>query len=356
MVHTMVANTIFLKISQSLRYSITVLVFMLGVSGCSTMSSKTLTAQKPKTQEQWRALSSRLGEAYGKNPNDKKIALSYARSLSALKQYAQANAILRSLALQLPADSDVLAAYGRSLIDVGRLEEAKETLANAHSPEQPNWQILSAQGVVEDNLGRPDNAQKYYENALKIAPDEPSVLSNMAMSYALSRRLDESEKLLRFAQKKNPSSMRIQENLAFVLGLQEKWNEAQTILQQNHTPDEVRQNLAYFAAISQAAKEQAPASKTAAAPNAPVVTAEAPKVNKRRKFAEVSQSSSESSVLPSEDVGPMEQAQNDSIISIPPEGSGVTDASINDAYDEEAPPPRAKQPKRRALGSLRGGM
>jgi Flp pilus assembly protein TadD len=345
----MTASTIFLKTSQSLRCAVTVLVFTLALSGCSTMSSSTLTAQKPKTQEEWRARSAKLGEAYAKNPKDKNAALNYARSLTVLRKYAQANAILRSLAVQLPSDADVLGAYGRSLIDVGRLEEAKEVLAHAHSPEQPRWHILSAQGVVEDKLGHPANAQKYYENALKIEPNEPSVLSNMAMSYALTKRLDEAEKLLRIAQNQNPSSARIRSNLAFVLGLQGKSSEAKTILDQNHTPDEVRQNLAYFEALSQAAAKQA------APPTAPGAMADAPQAKKHRKFADASQSPNESPSMPPVDGEKIQEARNDSEFSIPPEGSGLTDATVGEAYDEEAPQKRV-QPKRRALGSLRGGM
>ncbi len=329
----MAANTIF---SQSLRHAVTVLVFMLGVSGCTTIPSETFTAQRAKTQEEWRNLSAKLGEAYAKNPNDKKIALGYARTLTALKQYAQANAVLRSIALQFSGDSEILAAYGRSLIDVGRLEEAKETLANAHSPEQPNWQVLSAQGVVEDSLGHPDNAQKYYANALKIA------------SYALTKRLDESEKLLRLAEKQSPANVRIRENLAFVLGLQEKWDEVQTLLQRDHTADEVRQNLAYLVDLTQVAKNQ-PASVPT-----PTAVAEAPKAIKPRKFAEVPRSSSESAVVISEGEERIQEVRNDEILSIPPEGSDMIDPSFSEAHDEEIAPRR--KTKRRALGSLRGGI
>ena len=119
------------------------------------------------------------GRQYDRNPDDKAVALNYARALRRLSEHAQAVAILQRLSIKFPHDAEVLGAYGKALADAGRPREAAEVLAHAHTPERPNWSVLSAQGSVADQLGDHEQAQAYYAAALKIAPAQPHVLSNL---------------------------------------------------------------------------------------------------------------------------------------------------------------------------------
>jgi Flp pilus assembly protein TadD len=85
-----------------------------------------------------------LGRQYDRNPDDKPVAMNYARALRGMSEDAQAVAILQRLSIKFPRDVEVLAAYGKALAEAGRSREAAEVLAHAHTPERPNWSVLSA--------------------------------------------------------------------------------------------------------------------------------------------------------------------------------------------------------------------
>lgn len=162
------------------------------IGSVSDRSGGTSDANSQRTAEDW-------GRQYDRNPDDKPVAMNYARALRGMSEHAQAVAILQRLSIKFPHDVEVLAAYGKALAEAGRPREAAEVLAHAHTPERPNWSVLSAQGSVADQLGDHEQAQAYYAAALKIAPAQPHVLSNLGLSYALSKKLPEAEKTLKEA-------------------------------------------------------------------------------------------------------------------------------------------------------------
>ncbi len=185
-----------------------------------------------------------LGHRYDDDPNNKQVALAYARALRALTRYAQAVAVTQKLAAKYPKDMEVIGAYGKALADAGRLREAAAVLPEAHTPEQPNWSILSAQGSVADELGDHDKAQAYYQAALKIAPNQPEVLSNLGLSYALSKQLPQAESSLRQAVAQPGADMRVRQNLALVLALEGKFDAAQTVSQRDLSPIDAAEDVA----------------------------------------------------------------------------------------------------------------
>ncbi len=184
------------------------------------------------------------GQRYERNPKDKQAAMTYANALRALKQHAQAAAVLQSIAARNPQDREILGAYGKALADAGRLKEAATVLANAHTPERPNWSILSAQGSVADQLGDHEQAQNYYRAALRLQPDEPSVMSNLGLSYALNRQLPQAEDTLREAANKAKADMRVRQNLALVLALEGKFGEAEDWSRRDLAPIDAAANVA----------------------------------------------------------------------------------------------------------------
>ncbi len=185
-----------------------------------------------------------LGRRYDADPDNKQIALTYARALRALTRYAQAVAVVQKLAAKYPKDMNVLGAYGKALADAGRLREAATVLPEAHTPEQPNWSILSAQGAVADELGDHDQAQAYYSAALKIAPNQPQVLSNLGLSYALAKQLPLAESTLQQAAAQPGADMRVRQNFALVLALEGKFDAAQKVAQQDLSPIDAAENVA----------------------------------------------------------------------------------------------------------------
>lgn len=198
----------------------------------------------PTAEPQLRSFAEEWGHKYDRDPNNKQVAVTYARALRALDEHASAVAVLQKLAVKYPKDLDVLGAYGKALADAGRLQEASQVLQHAHTPERPNWSILSAQGSVADQLGEHTQAQEYYAAALKIVPDQPQVLSNLGLSYALSKQLPRAEETLQHASTQAGADMRVRQNLALVLALEGKFTAAQEILQRDMSPVDAAGNVA----------------------------------------------------------------------------------------------------------------
>jgi Flp pilus assembly protein TadD len=201
-------------------------------------------APLPSSTPQLERYTQDLGRSYQADPNNKQIALAYARALRALTRTAQAVAVTQKLAARYPKDMEVLGAYGKALADAGRLRQAAAVLPEAHTPEQPNWSILSAQGVVADQLGDHDQAQAYYSAALKIVPNQPQVLSNLGLSYALSKQLPLAESTLQQAAAQPGADMRVRQNLALVLALEGKFDAAQNVAQEDLSPVDAAENVA----------------------------------------------------------------------------------------------------------------
>jgi Flp pilus assembly protein TadD len=226
---------------------------LIGLGGCNSVSSGmdditgsigVPSAPASNSPEDLRRYSDSLRERYEARPEDKKIALAYARSLRARDLNDQAAAVLQNVAIKNPRDREVLAAYGKALADAGRLQEAKNALENADSPDSPNWSVVSTRGSIADQMGDHMEAQAYYETALKLAPGEPSVLSNLGLSYALSHDLRRAEQVLREAAASPRADMRERQNLALVLALQGKFAEAEQVSQRDLSPQQAHDNVA----------------------------------------------------------------------------------------------------------------
>jgi Flp pilus assembly protein TadD len=227
------------------------IVALLALSGCKSMSMDDVTGSigaptKPASSspDDLRAFSDQMRQRYEAHPDDKKIALAYAKSLRARDLNDQAAAVLQNVAIKNPGDRDVLAAYGKALADAGQLQQAQGVLEGADTPDDPNWSVVSTRGSIADQLGDHAAAQGYYETALKLAPGEPSVLSNLGLSYALSRNLPQAESVLRQAAESPRSDMRERQNLALVLALQGKFAEAEQVSARDLPPQQARENVA----------------------------------------------------------------------------------------------------------------
>jgi Flp pilus assembly protein TadD len=227
------------------------LAALLGLSGCNKASLGDITGSigsspttLPTDETALRRFSEDWGQRYERNPKDKTAAMTYARSLHALDQNAQAAAVMQGLAITYPDDMKVLGAYGKALADAGKVSQAAEVLQKAHTPERPDWSILSTQGSLADQLGDHESARGYYEAALKIRPNEPTVLSNLGLSYALAKNLPRAEETLRVAVSQPRADMRVRQNLALVLALQGKFAEAEELSRRDLPPMEAAQNVA----------------------------------------------------------------------------------------------------------------
>ena len=229
----------------------TFLAAALCLGGCQSSSLQDVTgsiggASQPdiRPQPDIRRSAAELGRQYDRNPDDKAIALNYARALRGNTENAQAVAILQRLAIKFPRDVEVLAAYGKTLAEAGRSREAAEVLAHAHTPERPDWSVLSAQGSVADQLGDHEQAQAYYAAALKIVPAQPHVLSNLGLSYALSKKLPQAETALQQAAAQYDADKPVRQNLALVLALEGKFAGAEEVARRDLDAKDAAANVA----------------------------------------------------------------------------------------------------------------
>jgi Flp pilus assembly protein TadD len=217
----------------------------LCLGGCQSSSMHDITGSISGTSAtDSRRSTAELGRQYDRNPDDKAIALNYARALRSMTENAQAVAVLQRLAIKFPRDVEVLAAYGKVLADAGHLREAAEVLAHAHAPERPDWSVLSAQGSVADQLGNHEQAQAYYAAALKIVPKQPHVLSNLGLSYALSKKLPQAETTLQEAAAQHDADRPVRQNLALVLALEGKFAGAEEVARRDLDEKDAAANVA----------------------------------------------------------------------------------------------------------------
>ncbi len=227
-----------------------VLAIGVALGGCNRPAMSDITgsisggpSELPRGDAELRRFSDEWGERYEANRKDKNTALTYTRSLRALKLHAQAAAVMQGLAIQNPDDMQVLGEYGKTLADAGRLQEAQSVLARAHTPERPVPSILSAQGSVADQMGDHASAQGFYKSALQMRPGDPLVLSNLGLSYALSRDLPRAESTLREAISQPRADMRVRQNLALVLALEGKFTEAEEVSRRDLSPVDAAANV-----------------------------------------------------------------------------------------------------------------
>ncbi|MGH6841814.1 MAG: hypothetical protein ACREDV_06935 [Methylocella sp.] len=244
-------NTVILKRTIRLRRLAagvmrkTFLAAALCLGGCQSSSLQDVTGSiGGGTGPDNRRSVEELGRQHDRNPDDKAIALNYARALRGRMENAQAVAVLQRLAIKFSRDPEVLSAYGKALAEAGRPHEAAEVLANAHTPERPDWSVLSAQGSVSDQLGDHKQAQAYYAAALKIVPAQPHVLSNLGLSYALSKKLPQAEAALREAAAQHDADKPVRQNLALVLALEGKFATAEEVARRDLDAKDAAANVA----------------------------------------------------------------------------------------------------------------
>ncbi|UCI07493.1 tetratricopeptide repeat protein [Mesorhizobium sp. B1-1-8] len=188
----------------------------------------------------------RLGDSYARNPNDKRIATNFAAALQMDGDADQSLAVMRKLAIAYPKDRDVLAAYGKALAANGQFEPALDAVRRAQTPEYPDWRLVSAEAAILDQMGQKDEARQDYRKALELKPNEPSVLSNLGMSYVLEGDLRTAETYMRSAAQQPSADSRVRQNLALVVGLQGRFDEAEKIASQELSPEQAQANVAYL--------------------------------------------------------------------------------------------------------------
>ena len=144
-----------------------------GVAGCGSVSQMTTGSISRSDNRPLETMSagelhtatSRLGQSYARNPNDKRMAMNFAAALQMDGDADQSLAVMRKLAIAYPKDRDVLAAYGKALAANGQFEPALDAVRRAQTPEYPDWRLVSAEAAILDQMGQKDEARQDYRAA-----------------------------------------------------------------------------------------------------------------------------------------------------------------------------------------------
>jgi Flp pilus assembly protein TadD len=188
----------------------------------------------------------RLSEAFEKNPANAQIALNYIYRLRSLGMGQRAVSVLHKAYQHNPKHPVLASEYGRLMLGSGKTVQAKRILDKLNGGNKPTWQTLSALGTIEARNGSYGKATHYFQQARELAPKRASILNNLALSLALDGKPDEAENLLRNADDSGRFGARLRQNLALVLALQGKFDDAQAMATTDLPPAQAKKNIAYL--------------------------------------------------------------------------------------------------------------
>ena len=201
-------------------------------------------------------------QLYRNNPDDPEILLAYVRNLRASGSTNRAIQLLQE-SLSAGSKSDtVLAELGRSQLAIDNLDGAISSLYEAIMAGNGEWQTFLSLGVAYDRQGDHLSAQRAYEGALLLSNDNVSVLNNLALSHALAGTISKGIALLERAAMMPTANIKIRQNLALLYGISGDVDAAARTSAIDLDDDEVRENLAYYAAIRSGAKDRKKALKS----------------------------------------------------------------------------------------------
>lgn len=170
-------------------------------------------------------------------------------ALLALGRYREAaDAFERALAT-LPDLAEAHYGYARAMIAIRRPDAAVGHLEAVIAREPTNVRARNALGVAYDLQGRHELAAAAYHAALALEPNATALRNNLGLSLALAGKFDDALAVLRPLVDGAGSTRRTRQNLALVHGLMGQFATAERLSRIDLGPEEVRGNLAYFAAL-----------------------------------------------------------------------------------------------------------
>ena len=138
--------------------------------------------------------------------------------------------------------------FARAMLALNRPETALAQLEQANKV-QPDADTLNVTGVALDTLGRHAEAQAAYRQALALAPGDRRIRGNLGLSLALGGSPDEGIATLRELAEGSGSDARARQNLALAYGLKGDSATAARLSRLDLDENDVRNNIALFAAL-----------------------------------------------------------------------------------------------------------
>ena len=168
--------------------------------------------------------------------------------LAAGRDLDASRAFERALAAQ-PALPAAQYGYARAMIAIRRPEVAADFLRKLVATNPSDIASLNALGVSYDLMGEHDQASTTYRQGLGIAPGSVPLRNNLALSLALQNQFAEAVGLIRPLADGPDATRRSRQNLALVYGLQGDLAAAERAGRADLGPADLKNNLAYFAAV-----------------------------------------------------------------------------------------------------------
>lgn len=217
-------------------------------------ASLTSAAANAEASGDFRSAAAHYRTLLDRSPQDRRIALRFARALRLAGEPRQAASFLEQLSRGEKPGADLLVELAKAYLSSDQLPVALRYLNQAKPLAPGNWEILSLLGVIYDYQGANAEARGYYNAALALSPDNSTILNNLGLSLAMAGDLDGAIASLEKAKDQPGASHHIRQNLALLLAMKGDAAGAERFARKDQSPEMVRANLRYFRALADSAK------------------------------------------------------------------------------------------------------
>ena len=156
------------------------------------------------------------------DPMARVVALRRANLLDRLDRVADAEAVLRGLAAEVPSSpqplarlGDLLRARNRFADAIGAYDGAMERIGQ---PGAADWPLLYARGIAHERAGAWPQAEEDFQRALGISPEQPYVMNYLAYTWVeQGKELVQARRMLERAVELRPNDGNIVDSLGWAL-------------------------------------------------------------------------------------------------------------------------------------------
>ncbi|MCW5699810.1 MAG: tetratricopeptide repeat protein [Rhodospirillales bacterium] len=138
---------------------------------------------------------------------------------------------------------------GAALLTLNAPTEAENQFRVAIQLDPTDAAYHNGLGVSLDLLGRHDEARQVYRQALANWPQSSGLKNNLSLSLALTREFDKAITMLQSIADVPEDGPRVRQNLALVHALAGHQSEAAAIAAVDLSPEDARNNLAFYQAL-----------------------------------------------------------------------------------------------------------
>ncbi len=188
--------------------------------------------------------------------------LALARLLREQKKAVQALPLLEKAKQRAPRNADVFTELGFAYVAKSEPEKALSLFDEALSLDKTSAGAFSGKGVTLDLMGEHQAAQAVYREAHEVGAESPALTNNQALSLILSGNSKDAITLLEPLVKSNQATATMRQNLALAYGLRGNNSKAMEYGLKDLSPQEARENLAFYKRIGELRSKTQPTTHT----------------------------------------------------------------------------------------------